>query len=47
MVLVSGSLADQSGSMRNDIPAIFFLTVAVAIAVNAWAGRGGGPRGPS
>jgi hypothetical protein len=36
-VLVSGSLADQAGSMRNDIPAIFFLLSAVAIAVNAAA----------
>ncbi|MEK6278119.1 MAG: hypothetical protein AABM29_08910, partial [Actinomycetota bacterium] len=41
-VLVSGSLADQSGSMRNDIPAIFFLLLAVAVAVNARAaGREG------
>ncbi|MGH2982168.1 MAG: hypothetical protein ACRDKV_09025 [Solirubrobacterales bacterium] len=35
IVLDAGALADQAGSMRNDIPAIFFLTAAAAIAVNA------------
>jgi hypothetical protein len=41
-MLVTGSLADQAGSMRNDVPAMFFLLAAVAIAVNAHAaGRGG------
>ena len=38
IVLDSGALADQAGSMRNDIVAIFFLTAAVAVAVNARAG---------
>ena len=42
LVLGSGVLADQSGEARNDIPAIFFLLAAAAIAVNAWAAR---PRG--
>jgi hypothetical protein len=37
IVLDSGALADQAGSLRNDMPAIFFLTAAVAIAVNARA----------
>lgn len=37
IVLDAGALADQAGSMRNDIPAIFFLTSAAAIAVNARA----------
>ena len=39
LVLGSGALADQSGEARNDIPAIFFLLAAAAIAVNAWAAR--------
>ena len=38
IVLDAGVLADQAGSMRNDIPAIFFLTAAAAIALNARAG---------
>ncbi len=37
IVLDSGALADQAGSMRNDVAAIFFLTAAVAVAVNARA----------
>jgi hypothetical protein len=41
IVLDSGALADQAGSMRNDMAAIFFLTAAVAIAVNARAADGG------
>ena len=40
VVLDAGVLADQAGSMRNDIPAIFFLTAAAAIALNARAGEG-------
>jgi hypothetical protein len=46
-VLDSGALADQAGTMRNDVVAIFFLTAAVAIAINArasdregWPARG-------
>jgi hypothetical protein len=35
IVLDAGALADQAGSMRNDIAAIFFLTAAAALAVNA------------
>jgi len=38
------ALADQAGEGRNDIVGIFFLLAAVAIAVNAWAGRGEGER---
>jgi hypothetical protein len=37
IVLDAAALADQAGSMRNDIAAIFFLTAAVAVAVNARA----------
>ncbi len=37
VVLDAGLLADQAGSMRNDMPAIFFLTAAVAVAINARA----------
>jgi hypothetical protein len=37
IVLDAGALADQAGSMRNDIVAIFFLTAAAAIAINARA----------
>jgi hypothetical protein len=37
IVLDTGALADQAGSMRNDIAAIFFLTAAAAVAVNARA----------
>jgi hypothetical protein len=37
IVLDSGALADQAGSMRNDVAAIFFLTAAAAVAVNASA----------
>lgn len=37
IVLDAGALADQAGSMRNDIAAIFFLTAAVAVVVNARA----------
>jgi hypothetical protein len=39
VVLDAGLLADQAGSMRNDMPAIFFLTSAAAIALNARAGE--------
>ena len=42
LVLGSGALADQSGEARNDIPAIFFLLAAAALAANALAAR---PRG--
>jgi hypothetical protein len=38
VVLASGSLADQAGSMRNDMPAIFFLLASAALAVNGRAG---------
>lgn len=56
LILGSGLLADQPGDMRNDIPAVFFVSAAVAIAVNAWLpgadrglataaeGKGGGGR---
>jgi len=37
VVLDAGALADQAGSMRNDMPAIFFLTAAAAVAINARA----------
>jgi hypothetical protein len=37
VVLDSGVLADQMGSMRNDMAAIFFLTAAAALAVNGRA----------
>ncbi len=40
VVLDSGVLADQIGSMRNDMAAIFFLTAAAALAVNARAAEG-------
>jgi hypothetical protein len=33
------ALADQAGEARNDIVGVFFLLAAVAIALNAWAGR--------
>lgn len=39
IVLDAGAMADQAGSMRNDIAAIFFLTAAAAIAVNAVASQ--------
>ena len=39
------ALADQAGEARNDIVGIFFLLAAVAIALNAWDGRGEGERG--
>ncbi len=39
------ALADQAGEARNDIVGIFFLLAAVAIALNAWGGRGDGERG--
>jgi hypothetical protein len=39
VVLDAGAMADQAGSMRNDIAAIFFLTAAAAIAVNAAASQ--------
>lgn len=39
LILGAGLLADQPGEMRNDIPAVFFVLAAAAIAVNAW-GRG-------
>jgi hypothetical protein len=38
IVLDAGTLADQAGSMRNDMAAVFFLLAAAAIAVNAQAG---------
>ncbi len=41
------ALADQAGEARNDIVAIFFLLAAVAVALNAWAGRAEGERGLS
>ncbi len=41
------ALADQAGEARNDIVGIFFLLAAVAIALNAWAGRGEGEKGLS
>lgn len=41
IVLASTAMADQAGEARNDIVGIFFLLAAVAIAVNAWAGRDG------
>jgi len=39
------ALADQAGEARNDIVGIFFMVVAVAIGLNAWAARGEGERG--
>jgi hypothetical protein len=33
------ALSDQAGEARNDVVGIFFLLAAVAIAVNAWAGK--------
>jgi hypothetical protein len=47
IVLDSGALADQAGSMRNDIVAIFFLVAAVAVAVNARAADRNRPLSPS
>lgn len=38
------ALADQAGEARNDIAGAFFLLAAVAIALNAWAGRVDGER---
>jgi hypothetical protein len=38
------ALADQAGEARNDIIGIFFLLAAVAVALNAWEGRGEGAR---
>ncbi len=35
-------LSDQAGEARNDIVGIFFLLAAVAVVVNAWAGRENG-----
>lgn len=40
LILGSGLLSDQVGEMRNDIPAVFFVLAAAAIAINAW----GAPR---
>jgi len=34
------AFADQAGEARNDVVGAFFLLAAIAIAVNAWAGRG-------
>jgi hypothetical protein len=39
------ALSDQAGEARNDIVGIFFLLAAVAVAVNAWAGRDGDGHG--
>jgi hypothetical protein len=39
VVLDCGALADQAGSMRNDMAAIFFLTAAAALALNASAAQ--------
>ena len=39
------ALSDQAGEARNDIVGIFFLLAAVAVAVNARAGRDEGGRG--
>ena len=41
------ALADQAGEARNDIVGIFFLLAAIAVALNAWAGREEGERGLS
>jgi hypothetical protein len=41
------ALADQAGEARNDVVGIFFLLAAVAIALNAWAGRGEREKGVS
>jgi hypothetical protein len=38
------ALSDQAGEARNDIVGIFFLLVAVAVALNAWTARGEGNR---
>jgi hypothetical protein len=38
-------LSDQAGEARNDIVGIFFLLAAVAVALNAWAGRENGQVG--
>ena len=38
-------LSDQAGEARNDIVGIFFLLAAVAVVVNAWAGRENGQVG--
>lgn len=38
------ALSDQAGEARNDIVGIFFLLAAMAIALNAWRGRGEGER---
>jgi hypothetical protein len=47
IVLDSGALADQAGSMRNDVAAIFFLVAAVAVAVNARATDRSRPLAPA
>jgi hypothetical protein len=39
------ALSDQAGEARNDVVGIFFLLAAVAVALNAWAGRREGARG--
>jgi hypothetical protein len=39
------ALSDQAGEARNDIVGIFFLLAAVAVALNAWAGRENGQEG--
>ena len=41
------ALSDQAGEARNDIVGIFFLLAAVAIALNAWAGRERGAGEPA
>jgi hypothetical protein len=38
-------LSDQAGEARNDIVGTFFLLAAIAVVVNAWAGRDEGERG--
>ncbi len=38
-------LSDQAGEARNDIVGIFFLLAAIAVALNAWAGRENGQVG--
>ncbi len=37
------ALADQAGEARNDLVGIFFLLVAVAVSLNAWALANDGP----
>ena len=47
VALDTGALSDQAGEARNDLVAIFFLLAALALAVNAWAGRRPGRREPA